>query len=57
MNKLLATVIAGVFTAVTFSAFAADTTAPADRPAVHKKHHAKKHHKAMAPKADVTNKK
>jgi hypothetical protein len=57
MKKLFATLIAGLFAAVTFSAFAADPApATTDKPAVHKKH-AKKHHKkdmVPAKPADTT---
>ena len=50
MKKLIATLVAGLFAAVTFSAFAADTAAPAttDKPAAHKEKKGKKHHKSEA---------
>jgi Spy/CpxP family protein refolding chaperone len=50
MKKLFAALIAAMFAGVTFSAIAADAAAPAtpgDKPAMEKKHKAKKdHHKA-----------
>jgi hypothetical protein len=42
MNKLLATLIAAMFAAVTFSAIAAEQAKPVDKPAkAGKKHHKK----------------
>ncbi len=52
MKKLFAVLLAALFAGVTFSAIAADAAAPvapADKPAMEKKHHkSNKHHKKAA---------